>query len=249
MNIIFVISLSMLSINLAFAADHDGSCNTLFQASTFAALLSENYDGDYSVRQLEQKGGNGLGTFNAVDGDMIAVDGNFYQIAFDGKVKMAQPILKTPFAQVTCFTAGDKFSIGSPDSYDSLKKILAQRIKNKNIPYAFRIDGEFDLVKLSSSKEQHKPYKPLDTGYQNQFHYQIQSTEGTLIGFWFPDFMGSIGVPGFHFHMINKERSKGGHLIDVKINRGKVTASPMNNIHIKFPHNKTYGQAKIQPIK
>jgi len=32
--------------------------------------------------------------------------------------------------------------------------------------------------------------------------------------------MKTINVPGFHFHFINDQRTKGGHLFDVKIESG-----------------------------
>lgn len=248
MNAIIILVSFILSISIAFAATDDNQCSGLFQVSTFAALLSENYDGDFSIRQLQKEGRDGIGVFNAVDGDMIAVDGVFYRIEADGKIKAAQPIEKTPFAQVACLDDGEKFSMKSIDGYASLKKKLDQKIKNKNIPHAIRIDGSFDLVKLSSSKEQHRPYKPIDLTYEKQIHYQIENTEGTIIGFWFPHFLGNVGVPGYHFHMINQERSMGGHLLDIKADQVKVTFQPMHDLTIKFPHNKVYGDAIVKDL-
>ena len=49
--------------------------HVLFQASTIGALLDGAYDGDVSFAQLAEHGDLGLGTFNALDGEMIAVDG------------------------------------------------------------------------------------------------------------------------------------------------------------------------------
>ena len=49
--------------------------HVLFQASTIGALLEGAYDGDVSFAELAQHGDLGLGTLNALDGEMIAVSG------------------------------------------------------------------------------------------------------------------------------------------------------------------------------
>jgi hypothetical protein len=48
------------------AADRD----TLYQTSTITALLAGEYDGDLTCGQLKARGDIGLGTFNALDGEM-----------------------------------------------------------------------------------------------------------------------------------------------------------------------------------
>jgi len=54
------------------------SHHTLFQTSTIDALLEGEYDGDISFAELEERGDFGLGTLEALDGEMIALDGGFY---------------------------------------------------------------------------------------------------------------------------------------------------------------------------
>jgi acetolactate decarboxylase len=53
--------------------------HVLFQASTIGALLEGAYDGDVSFAELAEHGDLGLGTVNALDGEMIALDGRFYR--------------------------------------------------------------------------------------------------------------------------------------------------------------------------
>lgn len=236
------------TVKTSFAETESNNCDTLFQVSTFAAMLNDAYDGDYSIRQLQKKGDLGLGTFNAIDGDMIALDGVFYQILSDGKIRAAQVIQKTPFAQVACLKDSETITLRNVGDYEMLKNMLQSKIKNKNIPYVIRIDGKFSNVKLSSSSEQTKPYKKLDVDYTQQKHYQLNDVEGTLVGFWFPDFLGNIGVPGFHFHMIDKDRTTGGHVLDVKFDKARGQLQPMNDLEIKFPHNKHYSKGKIKGI-
>jgi len=56
----------------------------VFQVSTIKALLAGVYDGEVTFGQLKQQGDLGLGTLNGLDGEMVAVDGRFYQIKTDG---------------------------------------------------------------------------------------------------------------------------------------------------------------------
>ena len=65
--------------------DDDSLHHTLFQTSTIDALLDGNYDGDISFAELEANGDFGLGTFDALDGEMVALYGVFYQIRADGR--------------------------------------------------------------------------------------------------------------------------------------------------------------------
>src|SRR3954469_18067666 len=82
-------------------AEHEA--HVLFQASTIAALLQGAYDGDVTFSELAEHGDLGLGTLNALDGEMIAVDGRFYRAELDGAINRVSPSAKTPFAVVVFF--------------------------------------------------------------------------------------------------------------------------------------------------
>ena len=55
----------------------------VYQSSTINALLEGVYDGDMTYGQLRRHGDFGIGTFNALDGEMIGFDGRFWQITGD----------------------------------------------------------------------------------------------------------------------------------------------------------------------
>jgi acetolactate decarboxylase len=60
--------------------------HVIFQTSTIDALLDGAYGGEVTFRQLREHGDHGLGTLEACDGEMIAVDGGFFRAAIDGRV-------------------------------------------------------------------------------------------------------------------------------------------------------------------
>ena len=46
----------------------------VYQTSTMGALLDGVYEGDVTTRELLRHGDFGLGTFNRLDGEMLALD-------------------------------------------------------------------------------------------------------------------------------------------------------------------------------
>ena len=77
--------------------------HVLFQASTIGALLDGAFDGDLSFAELAQHGDLGLGTLNGLDGEMIALDGEFFRADVDGAIQPIPTTAKTPFAVVIRF--------------------------------------------------------------------------------------------------------------------------------------------------
>ncbi len=71
------------------------SQNSLFQTSTISALLAV-YEGETTFDNLKKYGDFGLGTVNALDGEMIALEGEFYQIKADGVAAAVPDSMKTP---------------------------------------------------------------------------------------------------------------------------------------------------------
>ncbi|HEY8581809.1 MAG TPA: acetolactate decarboxylase, partial [Capillimicrobium sp.] len=79
--------------------------HVVFQTSTITALLDGAYDGDVTVGELLEHGDHGLGTLNALDGELIVVDGEAFAASVDGDLRPVAPEERTPFAVLTPFTA------------------------------------------------------------------------------------------------------------------------------------------------
>ena len=58
--------------------------DTLTQVSTIDAILNGLYDGVITYGELKDYGDFGIGTFAGLDGEMVALGGEFYQIKADG---------------------------------------------------------------------------------------------------------------------------------------------------------------------
>ena len=85
--------------------------STLFQVSTSTALVQGLYDGVVRIGQLKEHGDFGLGTFDGLDGEMLAVDGHFYQLRGGGQLAEPADDARVPFAVVTQFRPDCRFTI------------------------------------------------------------------------------------------------------------------------------------------
>ncbi|HEX5376759.1 MAG TPA: acetolactate decarboxylase, partial [Solirubrobacterales bacterium] len=120
--------------------------HVLFQASTIAALLEGAYDGDLSFAELAEHGDLGLGTLNRLDGEMIALDGEFFRADVDGGVSLIAPDALTPFAVVTRFEPELDERIEGRLSHERLLARLDALIPPGASSCAIRLDGHFELV-------------------------------------------------------------------------------------------------------
>jgi acetolactate decarboxylase len=208
---------------------------TVFQNSTIDALLDGNYDGELTFGELKKHGDFGLGTFDAVDGEMLALEGEFYQMRGDGSVSRVPDHVKTPFSAVVFYQPTGHEFITGPVDYTGLQKRLDGHRTMEGHAYAFLVDGRFTSVKVRSVGKQKPPYPPLADVVKTQSVWELADVEGTLVGFWFPPSMKHVNVPGYHFHFITKDRKRGGHVLGVTVDRVKTSRQSLDAIHIALP--------------
>jgi acetolactate decarboxylase len=209
--------------------------HVLFQASTIGALLDGAYDGDLSFAELAEQGDLGLGTLNALDGEMIALDGNFYRADVEGRVNPVAPSERTPFAVVTCFEPAIEEQIGGPLSHRDLLARLDELVPAGSASCAVRLDGAFERVRARSVPRQHPPYRPLTEVVAEQHEFELAEVEGTMLGFRFPSYVEGIEVAGYHLHFIDAARERGGHVLDSRPARLRARLDPSNVLRVELP--------------
>ena len=213
----------------------------LYQVSTFKALEEMVYDGEVRYSDVFKKGDFGLGTFNGTDGEMIALDGTYYQDSPTGALSLASPSLKTPFAAVTFFKPKQTVKVKNATSFKELGMMLDHFIAPQNTPVAIKISGNFKKIKLRSLKKQTPPYGPL---MQND--YSWDHIQGTLVGFWFPKYLDGINVGGYHYHFIDEKKEKGGHVLDLSLISGVAQLMICETLTIDFPSSHSFNSADLE---
>jgi acetolactate decarboxylase len=216
-------------------AHADRDPGVLFQASTIAALLDGAYEGDLTFAELAEHGDLGLGTVNALDGEMIALDGRFYRADVDGFVHPIAPTERTPFAVVVPFEA----------AVDVETADLDHQLAAAGPTCAWRFDGEFDFVRARSVPRQHPPYRPLAEVAAEQHVFEMRDVSGTIVGFRFPDYASGVEVVGDHLHFISDDCRRGGHVLEYSARPGRLRIDPLSDLHVELPAGVELGAGHV----
>ncbi len=219
--------------------------DSLYQTSTIGALMQGVYDGTITFGELGERGDFGLGTVQALDGEMVAVDGRFYQVKSDGVAYSLSDSMITPFSVVTFFDAEETINLGGRYNLSELQGYLDNSLESDNLFYAIRIDGTFDYVKTRSVPAQEKPYPPLEEAIKGQEIFEFHDVEGTVVGFRCPDYVEGVNVPGYHLHFITLDRKAGGHLLDLELEDASAKVDSISGFEMDLPENEQFYQADL----
>lgn len=212
----------------------------LYQYSTIEALLEGIYDGDMTFGELKNHGNYGLGTINSLDGEMIQVNGKFYQVKVDGIAYQIEDNEKTPFAIVTFFDVDKSIKINETLDYNQFTKYIDNNIPTHNVFYLILVEGNFDYIKTRSVPKQEKPYPPLVNAIEDQRFFEFNNVKGTLVGFRIPQYVGDMNVPEYHFHFLTKDKKAGGHVLELKINNQEVHIDYTHDFFMTAPDNEDF---------
>jgi len=237
--------LCLLSINLTACSldiftsepvdNSETKRETLVQISTIDAILNGVYDGAMTFKALKEYGDFGIGTFEGLNGEMVALDGKYYQVKSDG---VAYPVLnsmETPFACVTFFDADHEEKLPEGINYEELQKRMDTTFPTLNTFYAIKIEGIFSYMKTRSVPGQKKPYPPLVEVTKNQPIFEFNNVYGTIVGFRCPTFVAGINVTGYHLHFLTGNRYAGGHVLEFKVKQAVASADSTSNFLLILP--------------
>ncbi|MHC1602131.1 MAG: acetolactate decarboxylase [Methermicoccaceae archaeon] len=210
------------------------SQQSMTQVSTINALLSGAYDGVLPCGELKNYGDLGLGTFDALEGEMVVLDGVVYQVKTDGRAYVVNDSTTTPFAAVTFFEPQTSESISNMNHTELMEYVDGQ-IPTDNIFYAIKLEGNFDYMKTRSVPRQQKPYPPLVEVVEHQVIFEFENVSGTVVGFRCPSYVEGINVPEYHLHFLTEDREAGGHILDMRIKEGELSTEYIYDFRMLLP--------------
>lgn len=223
--------------------DHDiAEEHTIVQAGTLKALMAGGYDGDTSLAEILRLGTLGIGTVQALNGELIIIDGCAWSAHADGTVHALAPTVMTPFAVVTPFAPTATSMVSAPLTFDALHDALDAMAPADAPVIAVRIDGVFTDLVLRSVQRQTKPYRPLRDVVADQSEWRVERAAGTVVGFRFPDATAGLEVPGHHLHFLSDDRRLGGHIISITLKSGTLAVDPCHELHVELPPGMELGQ-------
>jgi acetolactate decarboxylase len=217
----------------------------LYQFSTIQALMEGVYDGAAPVSALKGRGDMGLGTFDGLDGEMVVLDGKVYQVKADGAVRIVPDELTTPFATVAFSQPTIVKEIGPVVSLAELEKTIDTLLPTANLFYAVQVHGRFAAIKTRSVPAQKKPYPKLTEVVKTQSVFPFRDITGTVVGFRSPPFSGGLTVPGYHLHFLDKERAKGGHLLDCAFTAARLEITVLPRWNVELPEHGAFAGSDL----
>lgn len=219
--------------------------HTLYQVSTATALVEGIYQGAVQVGTLRAHGDLGLGTFEDLDGEMVIVDGHFFQVRSDGSVTDVQDNVLSPFAAITAFSADQAITLDDCPDLSHLTAQFDTLRSTDNFFYALRVDGTFDYIHARAMRRT-KEGVPLVQAAAVQPEFEFQNISGTLVGFWTPEYAKSLNVPGYHLHFISADRAHGGHLLQCRGENLRLQIQREGDYHIVLPETKDFLKANLR---
>ncbi len=206
----------------------------IYQISTSTALVEGVDRGAVSSRILLEHGDFGLGTFEGMDGEMVVLDGAIYQVRADGSVEHRRDDFAIPFAVVTRFREDECFETGKIGSLEELERTSDPHRESENLFYALRVEGVFDHVHTRAVSAVATGAKLVDAA-KTQAEFHFSDVAGTLVCIWSPAYSSAFNVPGYHFHFISKDRTKGGHVLDCSAKTLRAALQMLCEYDVRLP--------------
>jgi acetolactate decarboxylase len=227
-------------VSSALGLDH----HSIFQVSTSGALVQGVFQGCTRISDLKSHGDFGLGTFDNLDGEMVMLDGRCFQAGADGVTREADDDWTTPFATVTRFQADLVRQVPVVGNIGELEHQLNSERPSENIFVGVRLEGFFEKIDLRAACKAHAG-EDLVAATAHQSEFSFENIEGTVVGFWSPEYAKTLNVPGYHLHFISKDFTKGGHLMNVKARDLSAMLHFETDVHIAIPETEAFLQADL----
>ena len=211
----------------------------MYQVSTLQALAKGDFYGNATIEELLANGDIGLGTFEAVDGEMIVLDGICYRAKADGTVEIAAANAATPFASVTYLNKELTFDLKNIADMSGLLAKLDDVVKThgENNIYSCRIDGSFHEVYVRSEMKQHsEPYKTFAKVLEtDQREFEFKNVSGSLACVYFPQYMDGLNVAG-------------GHVFNCSLQEGKAYMGRTEGFTFMVPKTKFFQKLTLTDV-
>ncbi len=207
----------------------------IVQVHTISTLMEGRYDGEVTVGDLRGRGSFGIGTLQGLDGEVVVLDGEFWNIGTDGVARVPPDDALVPFAVLTELDDPVTSTVDGPLPRAEFEAELHRRLPDPDACWAVVATSRFTDVTFRSVARQTPPYRPFAEVLLTDEVLLHGTLDATLVGFCFPDWASELDVPGFHFHMLSDDHATGGHVYDYTAGTTQVTLSRCRSMHLEVP--------------
>lgn len=164
--------------------------HNLFSAGHAGAFVEGLYDAYYPYRLLHLRGNFGLGAPANLDGELVMLNGRFYQTKSTGVTTAMVDTGKTPYATVCYFRVDKVLKPAKPLTKEQLYRYIDSALSDQNGMYAIHIVGLFKSVRTRAFPPVYqKPYTPIAQMLDKQAFFSFENIQGDFVGFRLPDYM------------------------------------------------------------
>lgn len=235
-----LLALSCLLAAPARADDFSVPTDEIFHYSVMDALRNGVYKGGLTVKALERVGDFGLGTYNHLDGELVGLDGVFYRIDGGGKVSAAEADRQIPFGSFAFFKDDVRQTLKPTGDFGALQEQILRSLPSRNQLYAIRVKGTFAEVTAGGARKLAEGDRtPIAELMKGRPLFTRQNVTGTIIGFYFPTYVGGVDLSPFHMHFLSDDKTFGGHMVEVKLTGAELQVSldSKKGIDIELPRD------------
>lgn len=201
--------------------------------SSIASLSSGDWDGHFKLGEIKKTGNLAVGTFDQGNGEMLALDGEYYQFLSDGNVHKVHDDWTSPYAANVFFEPEFSFELTNINQSDYLNKVLAEIVKHgSQYMYALRVTGEWKKITSRTVSIIPKPYPTIKEINNIQKVRDFSNIRGNIVGFYTPKYLNTVSVDGFHQHFINQTRDCGGHVLNFEGGTMKIEMARVSDINL-----------------
>ena len=219
--------------------------NHIYQYSLLNALMDGVSETGIPASKLASMGNQGLGTFVRMNGELLFLDGKVYQLQAEGNIREADANDQIPFCVSTQFVPQQTQKVQLKTKEDVENVLNSFNDHATNLFMSYRINGKFDYLKCRTVRGQEFKGESLSELGKRQSVENYEKVEGTIIGFRTPKNWQGFGVAGEHLHFINKDRTAGGHILELTAQKVEMQMAIVSNVHVELPTTDDFNAAKL----
>lgn len=230
----------LLNSNFALAQNDRETIN---QVALLQSLTLGDFEGSITVKEWKTFGDTGIGTFDGLNGELVALDGIIYQGDQNCTAHVMKDTDTIPFSNITFFEKDFSIALSNIDGKAALESKLGECLKKEgeNNFYMVKIPAEYAEILIRSEAKQSKPYPTLVQALEKtQKEVTLTNVRGTIVGLYCPTFMSSLNSVGWHFHFISEDKKFAGHVLNMKVKSGEAQFDKTEKFAMRLPNNKEF---------